>query len=266
LIKIGTSGFSFEDWKGTVYPPGLNKSQWLIYYEKELGFNILEVNFTYYSLASPKSFEGMSRKTSQDFEFVVKAFKGMTHEIRDKGTKRIIDNREVFEKFLFSVDPLKKDKKLCCILMQFPYSFYPTPENRDYLKKAMDWLGELPMVVEFRNRAWIRPETYGFLSENQMGYCTVDEPKLKGLVPFDPRVTSEIGYFRFHGRNRNWFNAPTSLRYDYLYSNEELQDFVLPIKEISSRTNKVLVFFNNCHAGSAVKNALMLIKMFEAKK
>ena len=88
MIKIGTSGFSFDDWKDTIYPPGLAKEKWLAFYEQELGFKALEVNFTYYSLPSVKSFEGMSRKTSADFSFVVKAFRGMTHEIRDKATKK----------------------------------------------------------------------------------------------------------------------------------------------------------------------------------
>jgi len=62
MIKIGTSGFSFDDWKEIIYPPGLAKDKWLAFYEQELGFKALEVNFTYYSLPSVKSFEGMSRR------------------------------------------------------------------------------------------------------------------------------------------------------------------------------------------------------------
>ena len=77
MIKVGTSGFSFPDWKGTIYPAGLGDREMLPFYEKNLGFNVLEVNFTYYSLPSPKSFAAMSQKTSKEFEFVVKAFKGM---------------------------------------------------------------------------------------------------------------------------------------------------------------------------------------------
>jgi uncharacterized protein YecE (DUF72 family) len=153
MIKIGTSGFSFDDWKGTVYPQGLSKTEWLSFYEKGLGFKVLEVNFTYYALPSPKSFEGMSRKTSADFSFAVKAFRAMTHEIRDKKTRQLIDNKDVFDKFLFSLEPLIKDQKLSCILMQFPYSFYATAENRDYLKIARDRLKDIPVIAEFRNQA-----------------------------------------------------------------------------------------------------------------
>ena len=261
MIKIGTSGFAFDDWKVTVYPPGLKKEQWLTFYEKELGFTAVEINFTYYSLPSPKSFEGMSRKTSADFSFVVKAFKGMTHDIRDKATRKIINNKDVFDKFLFSLEPLIKDNKLSCILLQFPFSFHPTPENRDYIKAARDRLGDVPVVIEFRNSAWLTEAMFDFLKKHEMGYCAVDEPKLKGLMPFAPGATSAIGYFRFHGRNKNWFNAPTSTRYDYLYSEEELKEFLTPIRDIAGKTNLVLVFFNNCHAGSAAKNAVLLARM-----
>jgi uncharacterized protein YecE (DUF72 family) len=261
VIKIGTSGFSFDDWQGTVYPQGLKKSEWLSFYEKGLGFKTLEVNFTYYTLPSPKSFEGMSHKTGADFSFAVKAFRAMTHEIQDKKTKQLVDNKDVFDKFLFSLEPLKKDKKLSCILMQFPFSFFANAENRDYLKTAKDRLKDIPITVEFRNRAWLTEETFSFLTTYDLGYCAVDEPKLKGLMPFAPRATSSIGYFRFHGRNSNWFNAPTSVRYDYLYSNDELKEFIPPINNLAGKTNSVLVFFNNCHAGSAAKNAIMLAKM-----
>ena len=151
MIKIGTSGFSFDDWKETVYPPGLKKSAWLSFYEKELGFKALEVNFTYYTLPSQKSFEGMSRKTGPDFSFAVKAFRAMTHEIRNKSTGQPIDNKEVFDKFLFSLEPLIKDKKLSCILIQFPYSFSNNPENRDYLKTAKDRLKDIPIIVELNS-------------------------------------------------------------------------------------------------------------------
>ncbi len=261
MIKLGTSGFSFPDWKGTVYPKGIKDREMLTYYERELGFKTLEVNFTYYTLPSPHSFIGMSKKTSDGFEFVVKCFKGMTHEIRDKGTKRIIDNREVFDKFIYSLQPLVLEGKLGCVLAQFPYSFFPNGENFAYLRSFKERLGGIPLVVEFRNTYWPKDSTFSFLEGIGVGYCVVDEPKLPKLMPFIPRATSEVGYFRLHGRNRNWFNVPSSVRYDYLYSDEELRSFVQPIREIEGQTAKTLIFFNNCHGGSAARNALELLKM-----
>lgn len=261
MIKIGTSGFSFPDWKGVVYPPGLPEKEMLPFYEKELGFKALEVNFTYYTLPSQKSFTAMTKKTSKDFEFVVKSFRGMTHEIRDQESGEISENREIFKKFKYSLLPLKEEGKLACVLAQFPYGFFPNPANLNYLKRFKEEMEEIPLVFEFRNRIWLREETFRFLERNGIGFCVVDEPKLPKLMPYLPRATSEIGYFRFHGRNPNWFNVPTSVRYDYLYSEKELREFIPDIQEISQKTAKTLVFFNNCHAGSAAKNAVQLAKL-----
>lgn len=261
MIKIGTSGFSFPDWKGVIYPLGLRERDMLSFYEKELGFNALEVNFTYYTLPSQKSFLAMSKKTTKDFQFVVKSFKGMTHEIRDKETGEILDNQEIFKKFKYSLLPLMDEGKLACVLAQFPYGFFPNRENFDYLEQFREEMSDIPLVFEFRNQIWLKNQTFQFLEKNRIGFCVVDEPKLPKLMPYLPKATSEIGYFRFHGRNTNWFNAPTSIRYDYLYSEKELKEFIPDIKDISKSTAKTLVFFNNCHAGSAAKNAAQMARL-----
>jgi uncharacterized protein YecE (DUF72 family) len=261
MIKIGTSGFSFPDWKGAVYPPDIREREMLSFYEKELGFNTLEVNFTYYTLPSQKSFEAMSKKTSKGFEFVVKAFKGMTHEIRDKETGEMLDNGETFKGFKGSLAPLIEDGKLSCILAQFPYGFFSNQINMNYLERFKNEMAGIPLVFEFRNQSWLKEETFQFLEKRGVGFCIVDEPKLPKLMPYLPRATSEIGYFRFHGRNPNWFNAPTSVRYDYFYSEGELKGFIPDIRDISQKTTKTLIFFNNCHAGSAAKNAAQMAKL-----
>jgi uncharacterized protein YecE (DUF72 family) len=264
MIKIGTSGFSFPDWKGAVYPVSIREGDMLPFYEKELGFDVVEVNFTYYTLPSQKSLAAMSHKTSNGFEFVVKSFKGMTHEIWDKETGSRIDNQETFKKFKYGLVPLIEEKKLTCVLAQFPYGFFPNRENLSYLGRFKEEMADIPLVFEFRNQAWLKEQTFQFLEKNGIGFCIVDEPKLPQLMPYLPRATSEIGYFRFHGRNSNWFNVPTSVRYDYLYSEKELEGFIPDIKDISKKTGKTLIFFNNCHAGSAAKNAAQMAKLLNA--
>jgi uncharacterized protein YecE (DUF72 family) len=261
MIKIGTSGFSFSDWKGTVYPAGIQDREMLPYYEKQLGFDALEVNFTYYTLPSQKSLAAMSQKTSKGFEFVVKAYKGMTHEIRNKETGAMIDNRETFEKFKYSLVPLIEDGKLACVLAQFPYGFFPNRETLAYLQRFKTEMENVPLVFEFRNQTWLKETTFQLLEKNGIGFCIVDEPKLQRLMPYVPKATAEIGYFRFHGRNPNWFNAPVSERYNYLYSEEELKKIIPDIKDISQKTGKTFIFFNNCHAGSAAKNAAQMAKL-----
>jgi uncharacterized protein YecE (DUF72 family) len=261
MIKIGTSGFSFQDWKGTVYPVSIQDRDMLPFYEKELGFNLLEVNFTYYTLPSQKSFAAMSKKVSKEFEFTVKAFKGMTHEVRDKETRKMIDNREIFEKFKYSLNPLIEDGKLGCVLAQFPYGFFPNRENLDYLERFKQEMEDIPLVFEFRNQTWLKEGTFQFLERRDIGFCIVDEPKLQKLMPYLPRATSKLGYFRLHGRNPNWFNSPISVRYNYLYKEEELKGFIPDIKDISRKTARTLVLFNNCYSGYAAKNAAQMAKL-----
>ncbi len=260
MIFIGTSGFSFEDWRGTIYPANIKKEEMLSYYEKELGFKSLEINFTYYTLPSQKALNGMSKKTQDDFKFVVKAFKGLTHDIWNE-KKEIKDNKDIFNKFIYSLDPLIKDNKLSCIIAQFPYSFHINDNTFNYLNFFKEQFREIPVIVEFRNKEWIAESTFDLLKKLQLGYCIVDEPKLKGLMPFYSEVTSDIAYFRFHGRNKNWFDAPSEERYNYFYSKEELEEFLPEIKKIAQQSKATFIFFNNCHAGSAAKNAITMAKM-----
>jgi uncharacterized protein YecE (DUF72 family) len=261
MIKIGTSGFSFPDWKGTVYPVGIREKDMLPFYEKDLGFKVLEINFTYYTLPSQKSLAAMSQKTSKDFEFVVKSFRGMTHDIWDKERGTRIDNEEIFKKFKYSLVPLIEEEKLACVLAQFPYGFFPNQENLGYLGRFKEEMDDIPLVIEFRNQAWLKERTFELLESKGIGFCIVDEPKLPQLMPYVPKATSEIGYFRFHGRNPNWFNVPIKVRYDYLYSEKELREFVPGIQDISGKTGKTLIFFNNCYSGSAAKNAAQMARL-----
>jgi len=91
----------------------------------------------------------------------------------------------------------------------------------------------------------------------------VDEPKLSQLMPYLPNATGPISYFRFHGRNLSWFKASREERYNYLYSEDELKSFLPSIHRIVHATEKAYIYFNNCHAGNAVKNALLLKQLFK---
>jgi uncharacterized protein YecE (DUF72 family) len=255
-ILIGTSGFSFNDWIGEVYPAGIRKEEMLPYYERQLGFKALEVNFTYYALPTTRTMESFCRRTSRDFAFVVKAFKGMTHE---RGPE--LDTQ--FRLFREGVKPLGESLK--AILFQFPFGFLPDSGSMDYLGRLRDEFADYSTVVEFRNSRWLEDGHLDVLRALSMGYCIVDEPKLKGLVPFVPALTSDLGYFRFHGRIRRWFREALEVRYDYLYTEKELETFVPAIGEIADKSSSTFVFFNNCHAGKAAKNGMMLVEMLKRR-
>jgi uncharacterized protein YecE (DUF72 family) len=256
-ILVGTSGFSFDDWIGEVYPQGTRKQDMLPYYVNNLGFKALEVNYTYYSMPSRRTMESFARRTASDFSFVVKAYRGITHSVAD-------DIKETCRFFKEGIEPLGENMK--ALLFQFPYMFLPTDENIAYLRRVRDEFAGYESIIEFRNARWFEERYFELLRELSLGFCVVDEPKLKGLMPFTPVLTSQTGYFRFHGRNRAWFREPVDVRYDYLYSEKELKTFVQPIEDAASNTDgTIFVFFNNCHAGKAAKNALMMIELLRQK-
>ena len=171
MIKIGTSGFSYPDWVGPVYPAGLPERQRLAYYARQ--FTTVEINMTYYRTPDAATVAGWIHKTPTDFSFSVKAHQELTH------TRTAPD----FASFVAALQPLIEADRLACVLAQFPYSFHATPANRDYLKRLRDGLAKLPVVVEFRDAGWVAQETFDLLRALKLGFCCVDEPRLRGLMP-----------------------------------------------------------------------------------
>jgi len=256
MIHVGTSGFKFDDWKGHFYPEGLGERDWLSYYAER--FNCLEINSTYYRLLHPATFFHMANKVADEFEFTVKTYRSLTHEAGS-------DNEADFSTFLESMKPLIEAGKFGCILAQFPTSFHNTPGTREYLTRFCDRFSGHPLVVEFRNREWIKDEVFGFLRAHEVGWCAVDEPQFRSLMPPLAEATSQIGYVRFHGRNyKQWWAKDAKRRYDYLYSTEELMEWVPRIQQLEGETQKVYVFMNNCFQGQAARNAVEIRELLQA--
>lgn len=250
MILVGTSGFSYPDWVGPFYPESLPKQELLAFYSEH--FRTCELNFSYYRVPTAHSLERMAEKSDGQVEFVLKANKDMTHERSE--------NAQVFTMFKDAMTPLIERNLLGCILAQFPYSFHHTQKNLDYLSYVRDQLESLPVVVEFRNRKWLKQDTFTFLKESHFGFCCVDEPQIQGLLPPVVVATSPIGYVRFHGRNqaRWWKHDDPAERYDYLYNEEELQEWVPRVHTLAKVTEKVYIFTNNHPGGKAVQNARRL--------
>ncbi len=255
MLYLGTSGFSYDDWVGLFYPPDMHKREWLIYYARE--FVACEVNSTYYRVPSPSTLKAMAEKTDDGFLFVIKANQEMTHKRQD--------NAAVFERFCQVLEPLIAVDKLGCILAQFPNSFKPDATNREYLELFRDRVGELPVVVEFRNARWLTEEVFDLLRRLDFGFCCVDEPPLPNLVPPLSIATSRIGYVRFHGRNsaKWWQHDHAWERYDYTYSPEELAEWVPRIKKLDEATETTFVFANNHWHAQAIDTVRQLRSMLD---
>lgn len=255
MFFIGTAGYSYEDWKGVFYPEDLDKKEYLGYYAKE--FKFTEVNSTYYKMPNRFMLYHMQKKTPDDFQFVIKAHRGMTHKRED--------NEKLFDEFKESLEPLVEVNKLGCVLAQFPTSFRNRDENRDYLRDFRERMGDIPVAIEFRHEEWMDDRIFELLEEEGLGYVCVDEPQFKTLVPPQVWATSKIGYVRFHGRNYKkwWHHEKAYERYDYLYTEQELEDWVPHIQKLLAKTEKTFVSMNNHYRAQAVINGRMLQKMIE---
>ncbi len=254
MIRIGTSGFSYKDWVGPFYPPDLPRREWLNFYAQT--FSTCELNFSYYTIPKAVNLARMSEKVPDNFLFAIKAYRGITHE-RETPQAHI-------ESFVGALDPLRQANKLGSVLLQFPYSFHANRDNRDYLRRVCGQFGDVPQVVEFRNRDWITEETFDMLRQLGVGYCCVDQPRFKNLVPPVAVATGPVAYVRFHGRNyKKWWQHDEAWeRYDYRYEPEELAEWVPKIQSLQSAP-LTLIYANNHWQGQAVDTARQLELMLE---
>ncbi|MBN2341238.1 MAG: DUF72 domain-containing protein [Deltaproteobacteria bacterium] len=249
MIQIGTSGYSYADWKGYFYPETLPSKQFLSYYSNH--FDALELNFSYYKMPTATQIEAMVRQTDGKMTFAVKAHQCFTHQ----RTPATAD----FKQFNNALTPMTEADCLGAVLLQFPHSFHQNGSNRQYLKRLTEQF-TLPLVAEFRHVDWAAPAITDWLRKLQIGYCCVDEPALDGLMPRAEIATSNIAYVRFHGRNKTkWYNHNHAYeRYNYQYSKNELQEWVPAILKLAQDTDKTLVFFNNHFQAKAVDGARQL--------
>ncbi len=218
-------------------------------------FDVVEVNSSYYRIPHPKVFENMEKKTPPDFQFFIKVHKNVTHDRKD-----LVETVDAFRN---SVAPITEAGKLRGILLQFPYSFRWSKANKGYLMQAMHLLSEFKIYVEFRNRTWIREELLDLFNAAKFHLCSTDGPQLQALPHPDLYDTANRVYVRFHGRNaEQWWNGG-QLRYDYLYSKNELKEWIDKIRRCKTKPEHIHLLFNNCHMAKAVQNAKMMKELIE---
>src|SRR5581483_2986461 len=158
---------------------------------------------------------------------------------------------EVFRRFLEALEPLRRAGKLGGILFQLPSYVVYKERSLEYLEWARGQLGGDTMLVEFRHRSCI-----------DAANVTVDAPRsetAKNLVPTVPAVTNGIAYVRFHGRNLGTWNkrgGSAAERFDYLYADEELEEWVPTLQELAGRSREAYAFFNNNSSSEDPQNPL----------
>jgi uncharacterized protein YecE (DUF72 family) len=299
-IRIGTCSWADEALSKYFYPPGTPPGERLAYYAQH--FDTVEVDSTYYRLPAEQMVERWAERTPDGFVMHVKAFGLMTrHPVKvealptDLRDEAPVDDKgrverpsrefrgEVFRRFLEALEPLRSQGKLGGILFQFPPYVVRKEASLDYISWAREQLGDDEMLVEFRHVSWFeddaRDETLRFLEGLGATHVVVDAPRIEGAKNVAPTVlalTSPTLYVRFHGRNASTWNkrgGSASERFDYLYSDDELREWVGPLRELSEQAEQAYAFFNNNatspdgrggRIAQAAANAAALRKLLEA--
>ncbi len=248
-------------------------------------FPIVEVDSTYYGLPTDANAGLWVERTPEEFVFDVKAYRLLTHhptppetlpkDLREAlgplGEKRRLYYRdfpakvrdEVWQRFAEALLPLDSAGKLGVVLFQFPPWFMPNRESKEYIVEAQERLPQYRIAVEFRNSLWFaergRERTLDFMRENKIPLVCVDEPQgMQSSVPPVAEATAEVALVRFHGRNREMWErreATTGDRFDYLYSEDELKEWIEPVERLAKEAREVHLLMNNCVRDKAVVNA-----------
>ncbi|HAM49970.1 MAG TPA: DUF72 domain-containing protein [Nitrospiraceae bacterium] len=287
MILTGTCSWTEKTLiqSGKFYPKEANTAEARLRYYAET-FDTVEIDSTYYAIPNPSNSSLWAERTPEKFIFNVKAYGALTGHGVDPRTlpadiRKTLPQGEVEKKHIYikdssllktvaemfreALEPLVKGGKLGVLVFQYPPWFQYSKAGFDFILQGKELMDGLPVALEFRHGSWLTPEkrdkVLEFLSKNNITYIAADEPQYGTLatVPFVPALTSDIAYFRFHGRNKeNWLRKgiETTLRFAYKYSEEELRGFVPAIEQISKRAKTTLVMFNNCHLDYAVRNAI----------
>ncbi|TML76067.1 MAG: DUF72 domain-containing protein [Actinobacteria bacterium] len=282
-IRIGTCSWADEALSKWFYPPKLPAKERLAWYAEH--FDTVEVDSTFYRLPSDSMVQGWAERTPDGFTMHVKAFGLMTRhpvkaevlpeDLRDevpRDERGRVDRpprelrAEVFRRFLAALEPLRAAGKLGGILFQLPPYVVHKDASLDYLEWAREHLGSDEMLVEFRHRSWLddehRAESLAFLERIGAGYVVVDAPRsetARNLVPTVVATTSSTAYVRFHGRNLTTWNkrgGSAAERFDYLYSDEELGEWIEPLRELAGQAEQAYAFFNNNASSEDPENPL----------
>jgi uncharacterized protein YecE (DUF72 family) len=272
-VYVGIAGWSYKDWEDVVYPATLKGAERLAYLSQF--FDLVEIDTSFYRPITPSMGQQWCRAVetvNPNFVFTAKLYRAFTHspasEVEPTSAETIHATRadELHAKAGF--DSIASRGRLGAVLAQFPISFKSTNENRKYVEKLVSHFSIYPLALEIRHASWNEPRILDWLVGLGVGLCNIDQPLLGRAIRPAAEATSSIGYIRLHGRNyRQWF-AGTNVRdrYNYLYSERELEEWKSRTEEVAAKTKVTFVVANNHNLGKAAVNALELAHMLSGKK
>jgi uncharacterized protein YecE (DUF72 family) len=266
-IRVGTAGWSYKDWEGIFYPPGMSRRK---QHPLELiarCFDVVEINTSFYGHIKPELatlWAKIAADTNPNFLFTAKLHRSFTHSplsaMEPTSAASIRPNDEDERLAREGLESLSATGKFGALLIQFPVSFKNTSLNREYLETLLRQFIEYPRVVEVRHSTWNNPETITYFAERNVTFCNIDQPLIGRSLEPTTHVTSGVGYVRLHGRNYDqWFEAERCAdRYNYLYRSAELAVWKERIRSIADQAKTTFVVANNHFEAKSCANALQL--------
>ena len=287
-ILIGTASWTDKSLLASGwYPKGVGSAEERLRFYAE-HFPLVEVDSTYYFPPSEKNSELWVERTPEDFVFNIKAFSLLTqHPTKTEALYKDLDRPpnkrnvypkdlspkvidEVWERFLSALEPLYKAGKLGGILFQYPPWFTIARKNKDYILECAKRAAPYQIAVEFRNKTWMtednREEALEFLEGHGLPYVCVDMPQgFRSSVPPVVAATADLALIRFHGHNdAEWESGSVQKRFKYLYSEEELKEWVPKVKDLADGAKQTHILMNNCYRDYAQRNARELAELLHA--
>lgn len=289
-VRVGTSGWNYPKgpgtWNGVFYPASDARPKGfdeLAYYAQH--FDTVEVNSTFYGQPREAVTRSWATRTPPGFEFSIKLYQKFTHprmfrervagslsraeadlasdEVAEVVTELARPTQADLDEFRRGIAPLAAAGKLGVLLAQFPPSFKNTEAERDYLAGLLRTLSDYPMAVELRHRSWSDEiaGTLDLLNSHEASWVQIDEPKFQFSIRQNllPNLKG-VYYIRLHGRNAaQWWRHDTpDDRYNYCYSDAELQEFSGALGAVRTIVKKAYLYTNNHYSAKSVANAVTI--------
>lgn len=243
-IAIGPAGWSHPHWDGLFYPAakprGFHPLQLIARH-----FSTVEIQSSFYAPLKPEHAKLWASLVSKnpDFQFTARLGRSFTHD-------RQMDPAAIAQ-FIEGLKPLHRAGKLGALLMQFPWGFRYSEENRNHFLALRRAFHEFPLAAEFRHDSWMTEEAVGTLIDYRVAFANVDLAAAPHAMPPTAFLTTGTGYVRLPGRKEN-----------HLYSDAELLDWKSRIEIVARYAKRVHVIFANDAAGRALVNAFELKSLF----
>jgi uncharacterized protein YecE (DUF72 family) len=289
-VRVGTAGWTDRTLiESGWYPPEADTPERrLRYYARQ--FSLVEVDATYYALPAEQTAVAWAARTPAGFIFNVKAFslftqhptrvRALPKDLRPAAEKTGKDRvylkdvdpavtDQVWERFLAALDPLRAERKLGAILLQFPPWFPIGRARKDYIVACAERAAPDRVCIEFRNRTWMTPdnqeETLGFLEQHRLAYVGVDMPQghRDSIPPVLAATVPDLAVVRLHGHSDKWESKDIQERFGYRYSDGELKEWAPRIRHLADRAATTHVVFNNCYRDYAHTNAQQLAALLQ---